>query len=311
MALTLIEAAKMMEPQQAVYVEEYAAQSDILRVIPFQNVPGGALPYNREDTLPGIGFRGVNEGYEEGTGVINPQVEVCRIAGGDLDVDRYIIDTQGESVRSAHELMKVKSLAHAWTRTFIKGDSTLNPRVFDGLQVRLTGTQVINNAAGAGGALSLLKLDELIDQVDAPTHLIMGKAARRALTASTRNTGVSGYLTTSKDEFGRPLTMYNDLPILICDQDETDTDILGFTEASPDGSVTTNTSIYCVSFGDMKLTGIQAPADGTFGISVRDLGELESKPVMRTRVDWYCGIAAMHGRSAARLRGITNAPVTA
>lgn len=311
MALTLLEAAKSMTPQEAVYVEEYAAQSDVLRVIPFLNVQGGALPYNQEHTLPGIGFRGVNEGYDESTGVINPQVEVCKIAGGDLDVDRYIIDTQGESVRSSHELMKVKSLAHAWTRTFIKGDSRTNPRVFDGLQVRLTGSQLIDNAAGAGGPLSLVKLDELIDQVDGATHLIMGKAARRWLTASTRNTGVSGYLSYSKDEFGKPVTQYNDLPILICDQDETDTDILGFTEASPDGSVTTNTSIYCVSFGDMKLTGIQGQADGTFGISVRDLGELETKPVMRTRIDWYCGIAAMHGRSAARLRGITNAAVVA
>lgn len=307
MSLTLLEAAKLAAPTEAVYIEEYAAQSEILRVIPFKNVPGGALPYNREDTLPGIGFRGVNEGYNESTGIINPQVEVCKIAGGDLDVDRYIIDTQGESVRSSHELMKVKSLAHAWTRTFIKGDSSTNPRVFDGLQIRLTGTQLLDNAGGAGGPLSLNRLDALIDQVDSPTHLVMGKAARRWLTAASRDTNVGGFITHDKDEFGRRISVYNDLPILVVDQDETDTDILGYTEASPDGSVTTNTSIYCVSFGDMMCTGIQAAAAGEFGISVRDLGELESKPVMRTRIDWYCALAVMHGRSAARLRGITNA----
>lgn len=309
MALTLLQAAAQMQPTEAVYVEEYASQSEILRVLPFRNVAGGALPYNREHTLPGIGFRGVNEAYEEGTGIINPQVEVCKIAGGDLDVDRYIIDTQGEGVRSTHELMKVKALAHAWTRTFIKGDSRTNPRVFDGLQVRLTGTQLIENAAGAGGALSLAQLDALIDQVDSPTHLLMSKAMRRRLSQASRATGVSGFITYNPDEFGRQVAAYNELPILIVDQDNEDVDILGFTEASPNNANTNCTSIYCVSLGEAMLTGIQAAADGTFGVSVRDLGELETKPCMRTRIDWYSAIALMHGRSAARLFGITNAAV--
>jgi hypothetical protein len=30
---------------------------------------------------------------------------------------------------------------------------------------------------------------------------------------------------------------------------------------------------------------------------------------MRTRVEWYCGIAAFHGKCAARLRGIKDAAV--
>lgn len=308
MSLTLLEAAKMMPPQEAVYVEEYAASSQVLQVTPFKDVLGGALPYNREWSLPGVGFRGVNENYDESTGIINPQVEVCKIAGGDLDVDRYIIDTQGEDVRSAHELMKVKALARSWTQTFIKGDSRTNPRVFDGLQVRVTGTQLLDNST-AGGPLSLAMLDALIDQVDSPTHLIMSKASRRRLTQASRNTGVSGFITYDKDAFGKQIAVYNDLPILLVDQGLEDLDILGYTEASADNSSTACTSIYCVSFGDMMLTGIQGSVDGQPGISVRDLGELHIKPTMRTRIDWYTSIAVMHGRAAARLRGITNAAV--
>lgn len=314
MALTLLEASKMMQPTEAVYVEEYAATSDVLRVLPFRNAPGGALPYNREDTLPGIGFRGVNEGYDESTGIINPQVEVAKIAGGDLDVDRYIIDTQGEDVRSAHELMKVKALAHAWTRTFIKGDTRTNPRLFDGLQVRLTGTQLIENASGTGGALSLNRLDELIDQVDTnlgSPYLLMSKAMRRRLSQASRSSSVGGFITFAQDEFGRQVSVYNDIPILIVDQDNEDVDILGFTEASPNSAVTNNTSIYCVVLGEMAVTGIQTAADGEIGISVRDLGELETKPCMRTRIDWYSAFAVMHGRAAARLYGITNTAVVA
>ena len=42
-----------------------------------------------------------------------------------------------------------------------------------------------------------------------------------------------------------------------------------------------------------------------------DLGEIDAKPVLRTRVEWLVGMAALHGRCAARLRGISNAAVVA
>lgn len=310
MALTLLEAAKMAPPQEAVYIEEYAASSDVLQFIPFREAPGNALPYNREHTLPGVGFRGVNEGYTESTGVINPQVEVCRLFGGDLDVDRSVVDSQGDRVRSAHELLKVKSLAASWTKHFIKGDSSTNPRVFDGLQRRLTGTQLISNAA-AGAALSLNKLDEAIDAVDGASAIVLSKGMRRRLTQASRNTSVGGFISYEADAFGRRLAMYADLPLLVVDQDEEDTDILGFTETSPDGSSSTAcTSIYVVSFDEMKCCGIQGAIGGRYGMNIRDLGELEDKPVYRTRIDWYTSIAVMHGRAAARLYGITNAAVT-
>ena len=47
------------------------------------------------------------------------------------------------------------------------------------------------------------------------------------------------------------------------------------------------------------------------GITVRDLGELQTKPVMRTRVEWFPGIALFHPRAAARLWSIADAAVTA
>lgn len=311
MALTLLEAAKLAPDMQTqVVIEEYAATSDILQAIPFKDIEGGAFTYNREHTLPGVGFRGVNEGFNESTGVINPNTEGLKICGGDLDVDMHILNTQGSGVRSSHELMKVKALALAWTRNFIKGDSRVDPRVFDGLQVRITGTQLIDNAA-AGAALSLNKLDELVDQVSNPTHLIMSKTMRRRLTQSGRNTSVGGYVTWEKDAFGRQMAYYGDLPILIAWQDNNDMEILPFDEASPDSSATDCASIYCVSFGDMMLEGLQGKnSDGRYGISTRDLGELETKPVMRTRVDWSTAIAAQHGRCVARLRGIKNAAAT-
>ncbi len=308
MSLTLTEAAKRSQnPIQSAVIEMYAQSSDIMMVLPFDNITGNALRYNREETLPGIGFRGVNEGYSESTGILNPQTEPLVIAGGDLDVDTFILQTMGMGQRSVQESMKVKALALAWTRQFIKGDSMGDPRGFDGLQVRVVGSQLLSAGTTDGGdALSLGTLDELIDAVDDPTHLIMNKTMRRRLTAAARNTAIGGFITWGVDAFGRPIAKYGDLPILIADKDNTGTDILPFSELGYTGSTATSTSLYCVSLGDGKLKGIQ---NGE--MDVRDLGELETKPAMRTRVEWFNGIAVFHGRAVARLSGIKNAPVTA
>ena len=307
MALTLVESSKRYQnPVQQAIVELYAENSDILGALPINTIAGNAYKYNREETLPNIGFRGVNESFTESTGVVNPVTEPLVIAGGDLDVDKFIVSTQGRDQRGVQEAMKVKALAHRITETFIKGDNATEPREFDGLQVRLTGSQVISAGTTAGGAaLSLAKLDELIDAVDSPTHLIMNKAMRRRLSAAARLTTVGGFVNYELNEFGRRVMSYNDLPILIADQDETGSDILGFTEAADSGNATA-TSIYCVSFRDGMLTGIQNGAP-----MVEDLGELQTKPVYRTRVEWYMGIAVLHARAAARLKFIGNLAVVA
>lgn len=309
MALTLLEAAKLENnPIRSGIIEEFARSSDLLAAIPFDDIQGNALAYNREDTLPGIGFRGVNEAFTESTGIINPQSEALVIAGGDLDVDRFIISTMGENQRAIQELMKVKALSLRITREIVKGDSATNPRVLDGLQRRITGTQLLAAGATSGGdALSLDRLDQLIDLVDMPTHLLMNKTMRRRLTAAARNTGIGGFIESGLDAFGRKIETYMGLPIIVVDYDNEGNDILPFTEANPGGGTPASTSIYCLSITPGMLTGIQ----NSGGIDVRDLGELETKPVFRTRVEWYLGMVIMHGRAAARLYGVRDAAVTA
>jgi len=133
MALTLLEASKQHDnPLRSAIIELYARGSDILMALPFENIQGNALRYNREDILPGIGFRGVNEGYTESTGILNPVTEPLLIAGGDLDVDKFILTTMGQGQRAVQEAMKIKALALMWTRAFIKGDSASNPKSMDG-----------------------------------------------------------------------------------------------------------------------------------------------------------------------------------
>lgn len=309
MAMTLLEASKINDGEvvRNAIIEMFARSSDLLAALPFTDIKGGAYSYTQEGTLPGVAFRGVNEGYAESVGVLNPQVEVLRIAGGDLDVDMAILDMHGEQVRTVHEAAKVKALSLYLTKKIIKGDSATDVKEFDGLQNRITGSQLIAAGATNGGdPLSLAKLDEAIDAVDSPTHLIMSKAMKRRLTQAARDTAVGGFITYSVDAFGRKVTNYNDLPILVVDTDDQGAQILDFNEVGPGGATATATSIYVVSLGPNMLTGLQ---NGI--MKVRDLGELEGKPVMRTRVEWYVSLAALHGRCAARLWGISNAAVVA
>ena len=307
MALTLLEAAKL-NPGDVIknsIIELYAGSSDILTYLPFEDISGNALSYNREGKLPGVGFRGVNESYTASTGVLNPVTESLVIAGGDLDVDKFIVQTMGANQRAAHEAMKVRALSLAWTAKFFNGDTASDPREFDGLKTRIAGSQKIQAGSTDNGTpLSLNKLDEAIDQTLNPTHIIMNKAMRRRLTTAARNYQVGGFITYDKDAFGRTITKYNDLPILIVDLDNDGNSIIGNTEACTGGTAT-GTSVYVVSFGDNMLTGIQ-----NGGVDVRDLGELQTSPVFRTRVEWYNGIAAFNGRAATRIWSISDAAIT-
>jgi hypothetical protein len=299
MALTLVEAAKLSQDTlQRGVIETFARTSSVLELLPFMDIAGNAYAYNVEGTLPGIGFRDVNEGYTESTGVINPASEKLYIAGGDVDVDRFIIQTRSNinDVRAIHTEMKAKALALAITNQFFNGDQAVDPKGFDGLKKRLTGKQVIE--AGTDGApLTITMLDELIDAVEGePDVIFCSKAMRREIKKVLQNH--NGYSESSYDAFGRPVMTYGGIPIRVVETDQAGNEILGFNETQ--GTANDTASIYAVKFGpEQYVSGLQ-----NGGVSVRDLGELNEKPVFRTRIEWYVGMAVFHPRAAARLKGV-------
>jgi hypothetical protein len=299
MALTLVEAAKLSQDTlQRGVIETFARTSSVLELLPFMDIAGNAYAYNVEGALPGIGFRDVNEGYTESTGVINPASERLYIAGGDVDVDRFIIQTRSNinDVRAIHTEMKAKALALAITNQFFNGDQAVDPKGFDGLKKRLTGKQVIE--AGTDGApLTITMLDELIDAVEGePDVIFCSKAMRREIKKVLQNH--NGYSESSYDAFGRPVMTYGGIPIRVVETDQAGNEILGFNETQ--GTANDTASIYAVKFGpEQYVSGLQ-----NGGVSVRDLGELNEKPVFRTRIEWYVGMAVFHPRAAARLKGI-------
>lgn len=294
------------------------AEVPLLGAMPLVSIQGNSFAWTREANLGNVQFRGVNGSYTEGAGSVETRSVPLKIIGGDLDIDRYLVQTHGPEVRSAHETMKAKLLAQTIAYQVIKGSvtaaggATADVNGFDGLQVRFGGgfggvavvdagenaDQIMSNGAAA---LSMRNLDDAIQSVDNPTHLLMSKKMKVNITALLRS---SASLATSRDEFGRIVTTYAGLPIIEADVLGTSTGLqsLGFNE----GASSNTTSIYALSMTDMGLCMVQ-----NGGIDVRDLGEQNSKPVFRTRVEWYCNLVDLHPRCVARLHNITDAAAVA
>lgn len=307
MGLTLLEAAKSEQDLARAAVISELSEGPLLGIMPFRDVEGAGIFYEQEGELPAVGFRGINEAADHTYGVMNPQSEALKIFTSEVDVDTAILDFHGPDAKANQIRMKVRSMRMTLEDLFINGNESVNPRQFDGLKARIpdASSQALTMNTGA---LSLIKLDELIDTVDAAGGtkvLLMNKGMRRRLTAASRSTSIGGFINYTQDQFGRRVEAYGDVPIITMDVNAQNSPILPFTEAS------STTSIYCVALGDLLTTMIQGRNRGQFGVSVRELGEVPDAPVDRTRIEWYVGEAVFNGRSAARLRGITDAAVVA
>ena len=305
MAMTLLEASKLStDPLKQGIIETFVAESAVLQYLPLLNIAGNAYKYNVEKTLPGIAWRAVGGTYTESTGVINPVTESLFILGGLAYTDRALVLTQGNGadLRAHSAKMKAKAASLEFTRNFFKGDNGTSPNQFDGLENRLTGAQVVDQGATSGGdALTLAKLDQMIDQVvGGPDVLFMNKTLRRKVNALMRAEGQA--TETVSDVFGRQIPAYAGIPIGVIENDSTDTAILGFTEDNPGGGTAASTSIYAVRFGvDEYVSGLQTKE----GIDVEDLGLVGV--TYQTLVEWLCGMGVFHPKAAARLQGIKNA----
>ena len=291
--LTILEAAKFkQDPLQQAVVETFAQTSPVLQYCPFMDVAGSAYQFNLEQTLPGVTFREINATYTESTGVVQHVTENLKVFGGTAKVDRALVKTQGKEadLLAVQTMMKAKAAALNFTAAFFKGDAETNAASFDGMQNRLTGSQVLN----MGGALTLAKVDELIDAVQGtPTVLFMCKDLRRKVNALMRASGQA--TETVADVFGRQIPAYAGIPIGVIEDDADGNPILGFNETN------STASIYAVRFGAAEyVSGLQCGELETI-----DMGMIQSW--RQIDIEWIVSFAIFNGKSAARLSGITAA----
>lgn len=319
MAITLTEAAKLSTTDlQKGVLETFVQTSPVLDRLPMLEIEGNAYAYNSEATLPGVEFRAVNGSYSESTGTVNQKSETLAILGGDADVDRFIQQTRSNlnDQRATQTAMKVKAISYKFQDTFINGDSDTDANSFDGLKKRLTGNQVIDaasnglNVVGSSNAdihTFLDKLDELLAAVpgiNGTNGAIYANAKIiRKIASALRHVSLDAVL--MEDIAGKRTIQWNGIPILDLGTTAASSpvDILPLTETQ--GTANNASSIYAVKFGadegDQAVTGL---TNG--GVQVEDLGQLQSKPAYRTRIEFYCGLAVFGGKAAARLKGVLN-----
>lgn len=310
MAQTLVQAALLSQNDlQRGVVETFVQESSVLDRIPLIPIQGNAFAYNKELALPGIEFRAVNAAYTESTGTVVQATESLVILGGDADVDRFIVQTRGNlnDQRAIQTRMKVKSLSYKFQDTFVNGDTAVDANSFDGLKKRLTGSQLIT--AGTNG-LAVLgaddaarqsffdKLDELIAAVKGGVDVLYTNASIRSkILSSMRRLNITTTPVGTKQE-----AAYQNIPIVDIGNKADGTAIIPQTETM--GSSSVAASIYAVNWTDSENEpGVAGLSNGD--VDVRDLGEVDEKPVFRTRIEFYCGVATF-GNGAARLQGVLN-----
>lgn len=315
MALTLAQAAPLSQNDlQRGVIETFVQLSPVLDRIPLLTIQGNAYAYNEELALPGVEFRAVNSAYTESTGTVVQRTESLVILGGDADVDTFIQQTRSNlnDQRATQTRMKVKAASYKYQDAFFNGDVAVDANSFDGLKKRLTGNQVVaaaTNGLGpvAGGHDFFDALDTAISRVPGITtgngalYANAGIIAR--IMSSARRLGGADMITEALT--GKRVPTYNGIPLLNPGDKADGTAILPQTETQGTATGTTS-SIYVVKYGedegDQAVTGL---TNG--GVQVKDLGEIDAKPVYRTRIEFFCGLATFGGKAAARLTGVLNA----
>jgi hypothetical protein len=314
MATTLNDVAKQTrDPLRKGVIMSILRYSDVLGLLPFENVDALESIAVRWGTLPTAGFRKLNAGYTEGSGDTEQVPEGVFVLGGDVDIDRVLARVKNviEDPAVTQTKMKTKAVGYTFNNYFINGSPTLDADGFHGLEHRVgqldsrqkhcIGTQgtpfdVTASAANEHKFLDgIAKLSALVGGADAyfcNFNMRLGYAAvlRRV-----------GLLDTTKDQFDREVYTYAGAPIIdVGLQRDQATEIITDTEDPGDGGADT-TSIYAVKFGtDDGLIGIQLNELEAYWVGGED-HELESKPVKRLRIDWAVGLAGFGKYYAARM----------
>ncbi|MBI3954188.1 MAG: phage major capsid protein [Chloroflexi bacterium] len=294
MALTLAEAAKLSNDVllQGV-IETIVKDSPILQAMPFIEIVGNGLTYNREATAPTAAFYDMGDAWAESTPTFTQVTATLKILGGDADVDNFLARTRSniQDLEAAVIALKAKAVQQKFEDTFINGDTAVDAKSFDGADKLTDSSQAVSMGAN-GGTLTLEKLDELIDKIKGgkPQLLLVSRRSRRKLTALSRAAG-SGLLQTDRDAFGQMAQFYDGIPLGVNDY---------ISDAKTVGTSTDCSTVYALQLGEGAVAGLTAPG----GLTVERVGSLETKDASRTRVKWYVSCALFNINKLAKLTGV-------
>lgn len=307
MAMTLAEAAKLSQDVLLKgVIETIITESEILKHLPFIDIVGNGLTYNQENTLPSADFYDVGDVWVESTPTFTQQTATLKILGGDADVDEFLRQTRSniQNLKAIVTELKSKAIARSFEDNFVYGNTTNTPKGFNGLhalvasglthQVHASSSDVTPDAG------SIVKLKRLCRLVlpNGPDFLIMSRTTLDNLSSyAERNESPIRFV---PGDFGKPIATFKGVRIITTDWILQTEAVASTIYSAKTGG--TATSIFAVKFGEKALAGCQ-----NGGITVKDLGDLETKDATRARIKWYVSMALFNTLALARYDGITDA----
>ena len=265
--------------------------------------------------------RQINSEYTAGEAKREEKTTKAVVMGGKFQIDRVLIGTAGAVDELAFQTeQKVKATANYFNNLVINGNKASSGtgvlNTFDGLDKLLTGTETeITSAVDVStDALMGSNYNALLDEVDAflstldgkPSMLLMNNKMLAKMRSAARR---AGYYSKTRDEFGRQVETYNDIPMYDMGKyyNGTNTvDIIPETAATQ--SAEGKTDIYAVTIGLDGFHGVSPTGSKVINSYMPDL----TKPgaVKDGEVELVAGVALKNTNKAGVLRGIKISPKT-
>ena len=316
-SVTLVESAKLSTDEMvAGIIEEIITVNQMFDSLPFDDIEGNSLKYNRENALGGVGVTGV--GTTIGSSDLNPipgETAGPKAAAtftevfsglttilGDAEVNGMIQATRsgdGNDQTATQIGSKAKHVGRVYQHMLINGTGASDQ--FDGLVNLVASGQTIPATGGNGDVLTLGLLDQLMDTVTVKDgqvdYFTMHARTRREYWALLRTLGGAAIMEVVELPSGEKITAYAGVPIFRNDYIAIDGTIGGSTDA---------TQVFCGTFDDGSRTNGLAglTARNASGINVVDVGEAEGKDERIWRVKWYSGLALFSEKALAMASGI-------
>lgn len=329
MAITLAEAkVGMADKVDQKVVDTFRRSSLLLDNLVFDNAispgtGGSTLTYGyiQLKTPSTAAVRQINSEYTAGEAKREEKTTKAVVMGGKFQIDRVLIGTAGAVDELAFQTeQKVKATANYFNNLVINGNKSNSGtgvlNTFDGLDKLLTGTETeITSAVDVSTeALMNANYNALLDEVDGflstldgkPSMLLMNNKMLSKMRSAARR---AGYYSKTRDEFGRQVETYNDIPMYDMGKyyNGTNTvDIIPETAAST--SAEGKTDIYAVTIGLDGFHGVSPTGSKVINSYMPDL----SKPgaVKDGEVELVAGVALKNTNKAGVLRGIKISPKT-
>ena len=330
MAITLAEAKVGMDDKvDQNVVDEFRRSSLLLDRLVFDNAispgtGGSTLTYGyvQLKTPSTASVRTINSEYTAGEAKREEKTTKAIVMGGKFSIDRVLIGTSGavdELAFQAEE--KIKATSNYFTNLVINGNSAgsgegvLN--TFDGLDKLLTDaeTEITSEVDVSTSALMDTNYNALLDEVDAflstlegkPSMLLMNNKMLTKMRSAARR---AGYYASSRDEFGRTVETYNDIPMVdvgLYYDGSTTKDIIP--TSAPGASAYGTTDIYAITIGLDAFHGISPTGSKVVSSFMPDLNAPGA--VKDGEVELVAGVALKNTNKAGVLRGIKILPKTA